>query len=293
MANINIYIAKTELICYTKRKKAVTLLKVTNNVFQKRDFFYKHQLTLAPPCDAYSAHTHNSYELLYFVSGDATHIIEDRKYKLKGGDLILIPPMKHHFIKIDSQKDYERYNLLFDADMLGEKAEQLISDDTEVVNLLDNPIAKGIFDKLDYYYSNLAREDFAEVISLLLKELFYNINIARRYTVPESFSVTNPLVSSALKIINDELYTIDGVVELAKKLFVTESYLFRIFKKELLRSPKQYINEKRLLAAQRLIRLGERPTSVFEKCGFRDYTSFYRSYTKLFGVAPSSEKIKR
>ncbi|MBQ8302634.1 MAG: AraC family transcriptional regulator [Clostridia bacterium] len=267
-------------------------MKITSNIFEKRDFFYKHQLTLSPPCDAYSAHTHNSYELLFFVSGDATHIIEDRKYKLKGGDLILIPPMKHHFIRIDSQKDYERYNILFDAASLGERSAELISDDTEVINLLDNPIAKGIFDKLDYYYSNLSREDFGEVISLLLKELFYNINIEKKYLPPEEFSVTNPLVSSALKIINEELYTIEGVSEIAKRLFVTESYLFRIFKKELLRTPKRYINEKRLLAAQRMIRLGERPTVACERCGFRDYTSFYRSYLKLFGQAPSSEKQK-
>lgn len=274
------------------KSEGVNSLKITSNIFEKRDFFYKHQLTLSPPCDAYSAHTHNSYELLFFVSGDATHIIEDRKYKLKGGDLILIPPMKHHFIRIDSQKDYERYNILFDAASLGERSAELISDDTEVINLLDNPIAKGIFDKLDYYYSNLSREDFGEVISLLLKELFYNINIEKKYLPPEEFSVTNPLVSSALKIINEELYTIEGVSEIAKRLFVTESYLFRIFKKELLRTPKRYINEKRLLAAQRMIRLGERPTVACERCGFRDYTSFYRSYLKLFGQAPSSEKQK-
>ena len=291
MANKNIYIAKTERICYTDEKE-VAFLEITNNMYQKRDFFYKHQLTLSPPCDAYSAHTHNSYELLYFVSGDATHIIEDRKYKLKRGDLILIPPMKHHFIRIDSQADYERYNILFDATSLGENSSRMLSRDIEVINFSDNAIVDGIFDKLDYYYSNLSREDFSVVISLLLKELFYNINIEKKYDSPEKFSVTNPLVSSALKIINDELYTIESVSEIAKRLFVTESYLFRIFKKELLRSPKRYISEKRLLAAQSMIRLGERPTAVFERCGFRDYTSFYRSYVRFFGQAPSSEKVK-
>ena len=273
-------------------KKEVAFLEITNNVYQKRDFFYKHQLTLAPPCDAFSAHTHNSYELLYFVNGDATHIIEDRKYKLKRGDLILIPPMKHHFIRIDSQADYERYNILFDAATLGEDSSRLLSQDIEVINLSGNSIASGIFDKLDYYYSNLSREDFSVIIALLLKELFYNISIEKKYDTPEEFSVTNPLVSSALKIINEELYTIESVSEIAKRLFVTESYLFRIFKKELLRSPKRYINEKRLLAAQSMIRLGERPTVAYERCGFHDYTSFYRSYVRLFGQAPSSEKIK-
>ena len=53
------------------------------------DMTYRHHVTKEPPPDAYSMHMHNTYELLYFLAGDATHVIEDRKYKLKKGDLII------------------------------------------------------------------------------------------------------------------------------------------------------------------------------------------------------------
>jgi transcriptional regulator GlxA family with amidase domain len=37
-----------------------------------------------------------------------------------------------------------------------------------------------------------------------------------------------------------------------------------------------------------MISLGERPMAVSEKCGFGDYTTFYRAYRQFFGYAPSS-----
>ena len=37
--------------------------------------FFKHELTKNIPCDAYSKHTHNLYELIYFVRGSNVHIV--------------------------------------------------------------------------------------------------------------------------------------------------------------------------------------------------------------------------
>ena len=75
---------------------------------------------------------------------------------------------------------------------------------------------------------------------------------------------------------------------MAKKCFVTESYLFRLFKNELKQTPLKYITSKRLLLAERLISDKERPTAVYEKCGFTDYTTFYRNYRAFFGHSPSA-----
>ena len=42
--------------------------------------------------------------------------------------------------------------------------------------------------------------------------------------------------------------------------------------------------EKRLLLAQKMIRDGEKPTTVCERCGFGDYTTFYRNYIAFWGT---------
>lgn len=250
---------------------------------------YKHHLSTSPLGGLFAMHAHNMYELLYFVSGDATLVIEDRKYKLKNGDLILIRPSKYHFIQIDSSVDYERYDVLFDEKTLGISQTAMISKDTEVINLSGNTIADNIFRKFDYYFSKLDRNDFILVITLLLKELFFNLSINQAYFATE-YSIIHPLLSDVLKYINSNLFTIKSVREIANTLFVTESYIFRLFKSELKNSPKKYITNKRLLYSQNLILMGGKPTEIYEDCGFNDYTTFYRSYVKFFGHSPSTDR---
>ena len=52
----------------------------------------------------------------------------------------------------------------------------------------------------------------------------------------------------------------------------------------------KYIRQKRLLMARHLLEKGERPLSIYSKCGFSDYTTFYKAYVKYFGKAPSEDK---
>ena len=97
----------------------------------------------------------------------------------------------------------------------------------------------------------------------------------------------SPLIANALRYINDSLPTLRGIGEVARHLFVSESYLFRRFKREMHQTPKQYIGGKRLLLAEQMLALGESPTAVCQAVGFGDYTSFYRNYRAFFGRAPS------
>lgn len=258
-------------------------------ISQAEQMFFKHKITEKPPLHFFSAHLHNTYELLYFIEGDATHVIEDRKYKLKKGDLIIIPPFKHHFIQIDSSARYERYNILFDAVKHKVESVSLIPEDVDVINIENNEIAKDIFRKCAFYFENSPEGIFTNLMSSLLSELFYSLYLFPQTLTPKSSPVP-PIVSKALEYINENLFTIKDIKELAVHLFVSESYLFRLFKRELHQTPKQHICEKRLLAAQKMISSGEKPSKAALSCGFTDYTTFYRNYTTFFGHSPSQRE---
>lgn len=256
--------------------------------FRSRELYYKHSVTEDPVCDAFYMHTHGMYELLYFVSGDATFVIEDKRYKLRRGDMVLIRPMKYHYIVIDSPARYERYGILFDERALRVDNTNMVDENVEVINLLERANISDIFKKLDYYSEHLNDKDFGDVTVLLIKELFYDLSIKKHISEKDSAHI-NPTLTKALRYINENLFTMKSISEVAEEIFVTESYLFRLFKSELKKSPKKYINDKRLLAAQNLIQMGEMPTAVYERCGFSDYTSFYRNYKDYFGYPPSKE----
>ena len=261
----------------------------TDYIWTTDRMFFKHEVSEDLPCNTYSMHTHNTYELIYFLDGNATHVIEDKKYKLKKGDLILIRPFQYHFIQIDAPSRYERYDILFDAEKHNVESARLIPNDMEVINLAGNDIIEGIFRKCDLYYQKSDIDTFEKILAHLLSELFYNI-ILFPYSLSKKTTTLSPLISKALKYTNDNLCTITGIDEIAEHLFVSESYLFRLFQKELHQTPKKYIMEKRLLLAQKMIRDGEKPTMVCERCGFGDYTTFYRNYIAFWGYSPSKKK---
>nr|MBQ4319131.1 AraC family transcriptional regulator [Clostridia bacterium] len=72
---------------------------------------------------------------------------------------------------------------------------------------------------------------------------------------------------------------------------VSESTLFRTFRKELGITLHRYITEKRLSYARKLIMDNENPTNIFLDCGYGDYSSFYRAYSKMFGHPPSDDRL--
>ena len=68
---------------------------------------------------------------------------------------------------------------------------------------------------------------------------------------------------------------------------LSESALFRLFKKELGISPHKYIAERRLIEANKLISEGCPATDAASLSGFSDYSAFYKAYVGKFRVPPS------
>lgn len=255
--------------------------------YSDNGLYIDHYVYEAPQSDSFYRHMHNEYELLYILGGDITYVIEDRKYKLKKHDLIVIRPQAYHFIQIDSSVDYERYDLLFSPEWLGIDNIDRLPKELEVVNCRHRGVIRDLFKKFDYYVSVMKGGDLTDVLTLLIKELIYNLNVTPEETGQTHPEDGHPLVAKALSRINESLFTVESIADIARELYVTESYLYRIFKQELKTTPLKYITEKRLFAAQALIRQGAQPSKIYQECGFGDYTSFYRNYVKLFGVSPS------
>jgi AraC-like DNA-binding protein len=206
-------------------------------------------------------------------------------YKLSRGDLVIVAPGKYHDIRFDGNREYERINILFDPEAMGLECATRVASHTEVVSLSDRPETAAIFAKMARYQEALSEQEFVKAASHLLYELFCDLSLDEQEK--RRYSKLHPMLSEALSYISDNLFAIRNVQTIAEALHVTEGYLFRLFREELNTSPKKYVTDKRLLAAQGMIRLGRRPSEVYAECGFSDYTSFFRSYKKFFGVSPS------
>lgn len=253
------------------------------------DITFDYQLRRSPSV-RFPSHLHNAFELIFFIRGNVTYLIEDRKYELQKYDLVITRPAEHHYIRLNSSADYERYDILIAQHHPLTRLLKEISPDVEVINCRDSAVIIENFKRINSYREIFPKTVFLELLNSLLTEILYNLQVLDDppFTARQSVS---PLITRALAYINEHLFTIQSISEISDALFIAQNYFFRLFKDTLKISPKKYITNKRLLHAQNLIANGERPTSVYLQCGFSNYVSFYKRYLGLFGYPPSAEHV--
>jgi len=252
------------------------------------EFRCVHEVTVSPDARSFSRHAHMDYELLYFLSGQADCMVEHLRHALQPGDLVLIPPYDYHFISPTGPRTYERVVVDFTACGLPGSILDKVFSGPRVISSAGFPEIAGIFARMDSYSGRFSGENAL----LLAKNLTAELLILLESAVPEenpSFSGYSPIMEEALRYIDQHIAEIEGLDELCARLYVSRAYLHRIFVESIGMSPKRFITSKRLWLAQGRLRLGEKPTQVCLRCGFRDYSSFYRAYKSFFGISPGNE----
>lgn len=76
---------------------------------------------------------------------------------------------------------------------------------------------------------------------------------------------------------------------LCERIGLSKFYLCRAFRRDTGMTPHAYLNLYRVLCADRLLRGGMGAMACGEQVGFRDYTTFFRSYKRMIGTAPSAQ----
>ena len=234
----------------------------------------------------FAKHSHSLYEMIYVLNGEVEYIIEDKLYTAKKHSLILIKPYTYHYFTIKSNGDYEKIGILFNPDFLNIDISMLNSE-LQCLDLKNYGIIDAIFQKMDFYYKSFTQEVFLQLYFSLIQEIIFNLSLIRETTTTLQYHT--PILSPVLAYINANLFTIRRLEDISTALNISTSYLKAIFKKELKTQPKKYINEKRLLIARQAILSGEKATAVAERCGFQNYSTFYRLYCDYFGYSPSQE----
>ncbi len=233
-------------------------------------------------------HSHLGYEFLLILSGEATHTVNGEKHIIKKGDLIVNIPNSEHEICITKDTHYERYDFLISEKYIPLENISSLINDNFIINCLHNEVILNLFKRLNLYSQILDKKEFISVAGALAVELICNLNLLKNNKITSY--AQSPILKTALEFIDDNAFTIKSVKEISNAIFVSETYLYKIFNEELKTTPNDYILDIKLKSAKQMLMLGQKPTVVYKTCGFKDYSSFYRNYCKKFGVSPSNEK---
>lgn len=273
-----------------------------SSIFEYRDedIFFHHSIDYNPKDNDFQIHIHEQYEIFYFISGDATFLVEGNEYPLTDGDLLIMRNSESHKIKILSDKTYERFSLHFNPDILS-------TFDTENILLLPF-LNRSLGSNNLYKISEFKDIQPIELFKCMCENLDYSVetklnimsnlypllNILRKsFKNKSQQNISNTKLDVAKQLvdyINDHLYSDLSLDILSKHFFLSSSQLSKIFKKSTGSSIWEYIVIKRLLSAKSKIKSGVCATTACAECGFKDYSSFYRAYIKHFKNPPNQDK---
>lgn len=281
--------------------------KITNTPIP----FIRRQHMKQPDCEAFyyndirlntvEQHYHSHYELYFFIEGKVHYIVDGNEYDLKTGDVLLIPPNKIHGPDIISTTEpYCRFVLWLDSSFF-EKFENFNEDilfgmrfsesSGNYIYHLEYTLYNEIFGNLldlwreyneEHIFKNATM--FNHILTILLKinRLIYekhnsSVSVPKKELYTLIFEYINRNITSDLTLEN-----------IASNFFVSKYYVSHIFKDNLGISLHQYIIKRRLHSCRGAIATGEPITTVSEKFGFTDYTSFYRAFKKEYGISPKA-----
>ena len=101
----------------------------------------------------------------------------------------------------------------------------------------------------------------------------------------ESFGF-NSTVKSIIDYTNDNFTSDISLDSLAEEFHLSKHYMCQIFKQTTGTTIHRYIVSRRLARAKILLHQGNNVTMTSEKCGFKNYTNFIRTFKNHFGVSP-------
>jgi AraC-like DNA-binding protein len=252
--------------------------------FIYKDIDFAHKVDeVSNPTEEYAKHIHPFNEIVLFITGDVVYTVETESRTLQPGDIIFIPSGKYHFATVNSDAKYERYVLKFPDKFLP----AFINAKQETISCFLGTAKRHLdiflaFDEMRNGYSNeeLYTLYMCETIKLLV-ELYH--------TPTPIHKEAPPIINKLIQYINDHLDEKISLDSLNKEFNFSKSYISNEFKTYMKSPIMQYIRTKKILAAHKMIQSGVKTGQVAEHFAFSDYSTFYRSYLKIMGFAPTDQ----
>ena len=237
--------------------------------------------------DLFYRHMHNNLELHLIIRGGGVFSIDANEAEVSEYDLIIVPPHCYHVLNVDKSRPYERMVFNFPVDYYNIDLSKITSKPT-LVNLSSHHEIMSNFKKIYEYSNSLNEDDFKKIIHLYTQIILIQL-INTEFDNGMSKSV-NHLTASVLRYIDDHLFGELNVKVIAGALYVSKSHLQNTFYKSMKIGLKAYIIQRKMDKAQTLINEGVRALDVAKKLGYKTYSTFYKSYVKIYGVPPRGGK---
>ena len=254
-------------------------------------------------------HKHRFIEIVYIISGKATHVVGDNRYGVSKGDLLKVNYETPHAFHGDPDipEVFDAYDLMFTPDFLDVSLiddagfeelgssflfnslfpeKERIGPDLQLAGSNYN-IFGDIFKKI-YNEYKAKREGYINIIRVYLIELI--IIIFRRMNSSSRHAISHRhvrVINTALDYLRKNHNTHLTMKDLAARSFLSKDYFGHMFQEITGLSFRVMLRQIRVEHACKLLLTTEMNVmGIAEECGFSDIKSFYNCFKKTMGVTP-------
>ena len=238
-------------------------------------------------------HYHEFCKILLLIRGRGDYILEGRRYRLRPGDIVLLPPGTVHRAEMRPEEPYERIILYILPSFL----EGLSTASSQLVEIFTHsPVLRPGDDRLTRLALKLERaletDGFGKDLLCQAELTRLLVHLARCPGLspePKPLSPQDPRVGQLLAFLDDHFTEDVRIDDLAQRFFLSKYHMMRLFRQETGVTIHQYITQKRLLLARSYLASGRSATDSCYQSGFGSYSAFTRASRKLLGVTPTGK----
>lgn len=253
----------------------------------------------------YEFHYHEFHKITIFIRGNVQYFIEGKTYDLKPYDIVLVEKNDLHRIRVGGPAPYERIIVYispgfmeayqcedYDLSFCFQKARKEHSHVLRIPSLEKSSLFK-ITNRLEKSFDDTeyANSLYRQVLFLEFMIQLNRAALKRRIEFLDTERY-NSKVIDILHYIHEHLTETLDIDTLASVFFISQYHMMRVFKAETGYTIGSYITYRRLLLARELITSGTPITEACFAAGFRDYSTFSRSFKAEFGEPPRSIKLQ-
>ena len=253
-----------------------------------------------PPKNDVEVHSHDFYEIFFLINGNISYWMEGEVYNPAPGDILLIDPMTlHRPIISKDNKTYERIVIWINKSYLDNFKEneldlsfcfqKSIESQKKLLHpssMQKSKLTEKLSSLINEYYSDSYGSSLYSDSLLLQVMIELNRLVSNNAQKPIRQHGTSTLVSQILDYIGKNYREEISLDSLAEHFFVSKYHLSHEFSKETGTSLYRYIMLKRLIEAKQLLQQNITAGEAAIKCGFNDYSSFFRAYKSEYGISP-------
>lgn len=256
------------------------------------DYIFKHSYSPKPDlnADRYREHFHTSYEMLFFVQGNADFMLQHTRYIIGPGTLLIAKPGEYHNIVFKTADPYERYVIRFNPMSIEPHMRRQL-EKAESVYQIENTDISALFYRMDEHLSSV-QENMG--ISVCIGSLHIIIAyLVSSMDLIQKADYVNEDSRRIVEYIDEHLAEITSTDDLTARLHMSKSALYKAFTAQFTTPIMSYIRIQKCMVARKLLMEGVPASEAAERLGFQHYSSFYRDYLKVFHESPSGYMRKQ